>query len=371
MINGKIGVGIVGLSANGGWAANAHLPAIRALSDEIAVVGLSASSPASARAAAERHEVPFHTDDARTLAERSDIDVVVVAVKVPHHRELVEAAVGAGKTVYCEWPLARDVDEAADLVALVQARGVRNVIGLQARSAPSIRFLRDLIADGHIGTVLSTTVIGSSGPPWGGVATSASAYATDRDTGASMLTVPFGHTIDALAWVLGDFVTVRPTVAIRRPEVALSDTGAVKPLEVADQIAVTGLLREGAVASMHYRGGLSRGTNFHWEINGADGDIVVSGGIGHIQFGGVTIQAASGSDAVLRDVAVPERYYRVDANRAAPSHVLAHVYRALVDDIRDGTSQLPDFDDAIRLHRLLAAIENKRGLGTVMLETGR
>ncbi|MBB4783041.1 hypothetical protein [Streptomyces rapamycinicus] len=38
-----------------------------------------------------------------------------------------------------------------------------------------------------------------------------------------------------------------------------------------DQIAVTGTLESGAVAALRFRGGSSRATDFHWEINGAEG----------------------------------------------------------------------------------------------------
>ncbi|MEU7811966.1 hypothetical protein AB0B41_06170, partial [Pseudonocardia sp. NPDC049154] len=48
-----IGVGIVGLSAARGWAARAHLPALRAQPERFAVRASCASSPESGRAGAE------------------------------------------------------------------------------------------------------------------------------------------------------------------------------------------------------------------------------------------------------------------------------------------------------------------------------
>jgi predicted dehydrogenase len=44
--------------------------------------------------------------------------VVAVTVKVPHHRELVSAALAVGKAVYCEWPLGRDLADAQAMAAL-------------------------------------------------------------------------------------------------------------------------------------------------------------------------------------------------------------------------------------------------------------
>lgn len=147
MSKSKIRVGIVGLSAKGGWAATAHIPALRALGERYEITGLSASSAESAAAAAEKFEIPFHTDDVMELAARPDVDLLTITVKVPHHLELATAAIKAGKAVYCEWPLATTVEEAESLAALAKEHGVRNFVGLQARSAPALRYLKDLIAE--------------------------------------------------------------------------------------------------------------------------------------------------------------------------------------------------------------------------------
>ena len=50
--DGKLGVGIVGLSAARGWAALAHMPALAMLPDDYEIRGLVGSSPESAAAAA-------------------------------------------------------------------------------------------------------------------------------------------------------------------------------------------------------------------------------------------------------------------------------------------------------------------------------
>lgn len=362
MSKDKIGVGIVGLSAQGGWAALSHVPALRYLSDDFEIVGLTASSMESAKASAEKHGVAFYTDSPAELAARPEVDLVVITVKVPYHKELVEAALDAGKMVYCEWPLAKDLKEAEELAELAFDKGVRNFVGLQARSAPPVRFLRDLIAEGRIGKVISTTVVGSGGPPWGGACPSANAYATDRTTGANMLTIPFGHTIDALSWILGDFDKLASTLSIRRRQVSLTDTGGTATASAPDQVAISGILEGGAVASMHYRGGMSRGTNFLWEINGTEGDIVVTGGIGHLQFGLIKIQIATGSDTALTELQVPDSYHKVKgAAPTVPNYAVAHAYRNLLEDILSNSNNLPDFAEAVQLHRLLADIEYKAG----------
>src|SRR5712691_2046326 len=145
----KLGVGIIGVNPAWGWAATAHIPALRALPN-YEIRALSATSPEAARAAGEAFGVGAVFSDHEQLVTRPDVDVVAVTVKVPHHRELVSAALTANKAVYCEWPLGRDLGEARAMAALATERGVRTIVGLQARQAPAIEFVRQLLGDGYV-----------------------------------------------------------------------------------------------------------------------------------------------------------------------------------------------------------------------------
>src|SRR2546421_6178287 len=158
-----LGIGIIGVNPTWGWAATAHIPALRALPN-YEIRALSARSAESARAAGEAFGVSEVFVDHEQLVAQPDIDVVAVTVKVPHHRELVSAALAAGKAVYCEWPLGRDLEDTRAIAALAAKRGLRTVVGLQARQAPAIAFVRQLLSDGYVGEVLSTTMVGLSIP---------------------------------------------------------------------------------------------------------------------------------------------------------------------------------------------------------------
>jgi predicted dehydrogenase len=365
-----IGVGIVGLSASGGWAANAHLPALRAV-EGYQVRALSASSRESAEAAGRAYDVPLTFGSAAELAAHPDVDLVVITVRVPYHRELVTAALDAGKPVLCEWPLGNGLAEAVELADLARSRGLPTAVGLQARSAPAVRYLRDLVADGYVGEVLSTTVVGSGGP-WGAQVESANQhYLLDADNGATMLTIPFGHTLDGLASVLGEPEDLTATVATRRTRVVDVGSGEPLPMNAPDQVAVTarltgsavtggvgGALAGGAVLAAHYRGGLNRGTNFRWEINGTEGDLVVNAPYGHLQLCPLTITGARDTDTELAELAVPPQYHRVPGLPPEhPGYAVAHAYVQLLDDQRTGHTVVPDFDHAVRRHRTLTAIE--------------
>jgi len=361
-----IGVGIVGLSAGAGWAGTAHVPALAALPGAYELRALAASSAESAKAAGQKFGVPLAFGSVEQLVERDEVDLVVVSVKVPHHLELVMSALTAGKTVLSEWPLGKGTVEAEEMAAFARSRKLRGFVGLQARSAPPVRYLHDLVADGYVGEVLSTSVI-ASGPHWGATFDSRHAYLFDRANGATMLSIPFGHTIDGLASVLGEFTQLSATAASRRTEVRHEETGETAPRNVDDQIAVTGILESGAVASVHYRGGLARSTNFLWEINGTEGDLLVTGGSGHLQFGQVAIHGARGKKAELTQLPVPARY---DANvpalasaRDTMAYTVAHAYAQLHTDLTEGTRTIPDFTHAVRRHHLLDHVQQAATTG--------
>src|SRR5947208_702919 len=173
MPESMLGVGIIGVNPVRGWAMEAHIPALRALPNYESRA-LSAHSAESARAAGEAFGVSAVFSDHERLVTQPDVDVVAVTVKVPHHRELVSAALSAGKAVYCEWPLGRDLDEARAMAALAAEKRVHSVVGLQGRQAPAIEFVQELLSDGYVGEVLSTTMVGLSIP--GDVVVNANAY---------------------------------------------------------------------------------------------------------------------------------------------------------------------------------------------------
>src|SRR5439155_976379 len=185
-IESTLGVGIIGVSPVRGWATTAHIPALRAL-PSYEIRALSTHSAESARAVSEAFGVTTVFSEHEQLVTRPDIDVVAVTVKVPRHRELVCAALAAGKAVYCEWPLGRDLDDARAMAALAAQQGVRTAVGLQARQAPAVEFVRELLRDGYAGEVLSTTMVGLSVP--GGVVARPNAYMLDQASGASLLTI--------------------------------------------------------------------------------------------------------------------------------------------------------------------------------------
>src|SRR5436853_5171715 len=291
--NKRIRVGIIGANPGRGWAAQAHIPALKSLSDDFEITALSTSRRQSADAAGKLFGVPLAFDNHQDLVDSADVDVVAVTVKVPHHLELATAALDAGKAIYCEWPLGNGLDEARRLTALAKKKGVLAVAGLQARSAPSVAYVRDLIKQGYVGEVLSTTLIGS-GMGWGATVEPYNAYLNDRKNGATMLSIAVGHAADALCHCLGEVRELSATMTVRRKSFTIAETGESRPMNADDQVCVAGLLQGGTALSIHYRGGRSRGTNLLWEINGTEGDLQVTADGGQAQIFEMTVRGGNG-----------------------------------------------------------------------------
>ena len=350
----KIRVGIIGIQPDRSWGAIAHIPALEALPD-YEVTALSTTRQESADAAAARYGVKNAFDNHQALVNSPDVDLVAVTVKVPHHLELVTAAVEAGKHVYCEWPLGNGIAEARAMAEMARKRGVRGAIGLQARVAPPIRYVADLIRQGFIGDVLSSSLIGT-GMNWGEYVDQPNAYTADKRAGVTLLTIPVGHTLDAVCNLLGEIDSLSALMANRRTTTILAETGETLPLTSEDQVAFNATLEGGAVLSAHYRGGVSKGTGLLWEINGTKGDLRLSALGGHAQIFDLTVEGAGADDQAMAVMTVPDSYYVTDL-RSGPAVNVAEAYARLANDLRDGTSTCPTFDDAVRRHQMLEAIE--------------
>ena len=356
----RIRVGIIGANPDRGWAKQAHIPALKSLSDDFEITALSTSRRESADAASRLFDIPLAFDNHQELVKDPRVDLVVVTVRVPRHLELASAALEAGKAVYCEWPLGNGLQEAQALAALAKKQDLLAVVGLQARSAPSISYVRDLIRQGYVGEVLSTTLVGS-GMGWGPTGQAYNTYTQEKKNGATMLSIPFGHTSDALCYCLGEVRELSATMTLRRNSYTIGESSERNPRTTDDQIVVGGLLDNGAAFSIHYRGGASRATNLLWEINGTEGDLQISAISGHAQMTQLTIRGGTGAQSWLEELPVPEKYQWAPPQE--PGINVAQAYVRLARDYREGTRLCPTFDDAVTRHRMLDAIETSAATG--------
>lgn len=196
-----IRVGILGLGRGTGalvpglWAAQAHVPYLNA-SPSFTIVAIANSTVASARAAIEHHKLGPDVaayGSAEDLAHDANVDMVVVSVRVGKHYALTKPALLAGKDVFVEWPLGANVAEARDLSEIARQKGVRTVVGVQARASPVVVKVKELIASGKIGRVVSSTVVSTFGRLPTGKWPAGAEYYLDMNSGGNCFAIFFAH----------------------------------------------------------------------------------------------------------------------------------------------------------------------------------
>src|SRR4029077_14095959 len=97
-------------------------------------------------------DIPFVTADPHELIARPDVDLIDVCTPSHTHFELAWAALEAGKHVLCEKPVAYDFRDTQRARDLARRTGLKTRVGLTFRFSPAIRYMRELVATGFIGT---------------------------------------------------------------------------------------------------------------------------------------------------------------------------------------------------------------------------
>jgi 1,5-anhydro-D-fructose reductase (1,5-anhydro-D-mannitol-forming) len=105
-----------------------------------------------------KHGIPASTTDLAALLSAPGLDAVYISTTNDKHRAQALAAIAAGKHVLCEKPLAMTAAEAAEMVRAADEKGVVFATNHHLRNAGSHLAIRDLIARGRIGRVLSVRV---------------------------------------------------------------------------------------------------------------------------------------------------------------------------------------------------------------------
>ena len=295
-------------------------------------------------------------DDSLALARDPDVDIVAVTVKVPEHRAIVLAAIAAGKHVYCEWPLGRDLAEAQEMADAARAAGVHVCIGLQGANSWAVRHAAALVAEGAIGRPLSLRVVSPTGG-WGAVSPPNYAYLQDKSNGATLSTIAGGHTLAAIEAVVGAFTEVTARASILRDSMTLMGTDETVQRTCADHLLTFGKHDSGCISSMEVVGGVVD-VPFQFELRGTEGSLSITGGHpGGYQAGPLTVTTNPLSPAQPDAVA---------SGIGANSLNVAELWARFAGDIREATRTVPDFDRAVRLTRLLDAIDAGAESGTVV-----
>lgn len=193
-------VGVIGT----GFGAQVQIPGFLAL-PRVQVLAVASATPGKAAQAASRFDIPHAFDRWEDLVA-SDLDLVSITPQPVWHLPMSQAAVGRGRHVLCEKPMAMSAREAEQMLAQAEQARVVHVIDHELRFNPNRRRIRALIDEGFIGHprhALITVVSPVRADP----ATTWSWW-SDLAQGGGVLGAQGSHQIDLLRYWLGEVTAV-------------------------------------------------------------------------------------------------------------------------------------------------------------------
>jgi predicted dehydrogenase len=346
MTQKTIRVGLVGANAEAGWARVSHVPVINGLRG-LKLAAVATRNEQSAREAAEAFGADRGFSDPLAMIRDDLVDLVTIAVKVPAHRELVLAALHAGKAVYCEAPLGRTLAETEEMARA--AGSLHTAIGLQGRLNPAVRRAAQLVSSGKIGRPLNARIV-STTVGFGPEMPSSYDYFNKASFGANLLTISVGHTLDLVEAVLGAIVEVDARTEILWPTVKLTDIGGESSRETADHVDVLGKTRSGAVVTADISAGVApQDVRSSFEIRGSEGWLSLTSDHPY-GFQAGDLKLTSNVSFEAPDEAA------VSGGLMGAAINVGEVYAHLVRDVQAGTYSTPGFEHAVHNARLIETV---------------
>ncbi|MBM3716634.1 MAG: Gfo/Idh/MocA family oxidoreductase [Actinobacteria bacterium] len=366
-----IGYGFMGAAHSVGWRQAPRMFDLPRAVEMTVVVGRNRDAVASAAAKWGWAESAV---DWREVVARDDIDIVDIVTPGESHAEIAIAALEAGKHVLCEKPLANTVPEAeamAEAAERARARGIRSMVGFTYRRVPAVTLLRDMIAEGAVGTVQQVRAayrqdwLVDPGMPL--------AWRLQKEHAGSGALGDIGaHIIDMTQFVTGLRVervsgTVDTIVKERPLQAAGSGlSGAAGEgfgaVTVDDVAIFTGRLANGALAAFEAtRFATGRKNALTIEVSGDRGALVFDlEDLNSLRFYDRTApEGRQGFTQVL--VTEPQHPYVAAwwpaGHMLGYEHGFTHQVVDLVHAIDAGTDPHPSFDEGLAVQRVLDAVE--------------
>lgn len=164
--DGPAGEAVLGVAVVGfGWMGQVHSRAFARLPHHYPdlplrprPVAVADVDPGQRALATSAYGFSHAVDDWKALVTRDDVDVVSVTGPNSVHRDVAVAAARAGKHVWVEKPVGRDLADATEVAEAVRAAGVRSAVGFNYRNAPAVERARALVERGALGRVETVAV---------------------------------------------------------------------------------------------------------------------------------------------------------------------------------------------------------------------
>ncbi len=204
----------------------------------------------TARKAAEEGGFPDWYTDVEQMCKRDDIQIVDITVPNYAHADAVAVATTAGKHIYCEKPLARDLAEARTIKSAVEQSGILFGMTFNYRFSPAVLKARRMMEEGRLGEIYHFranylhTGYQNPGRPM--------TWRTQKEkSGGGALFDLGSHVIDLVRFLLGDIVRLRShTRTFMKERYVAKGESRTAPVDVDDAAWLQVELANGAAGTV-------------------------------------------------------------------------------------------------------------------------
>ena len=351
----------VGLLGAGAWAKFAHIPGYQRES-RCELVAIADPMIERAQDFAAEFGIPSVYGSHEELIARDDIHLVDVCTPSATHFELSMAALTAGKHVLCEKPVAYDYQETLRAAAFAKSRGLKTKLGFTFRYSPAMRYMKELIDEGFVGTPFIFNGF-EQNSQWLDPKTPLRQVDVDADQSVIQVSSLEGYgapIMDIGHLFMGSrFEQVVGTMRNFIPERMVRQTGTMMRMNIDDGDIFIGEFANGAIGSIqtsfvtvgNYPGIEAR-------VYGSKGALICR----LVEENGIceVLKAATGDQVEFRELEIPARFYPPGGNREESWRSLfyANLISSFISEIlSDGPENEGSFEDGAHVQELINAVE--------------
>lgn len=339
----KLRIGIIGA---GGIVKSRHLPALREVAG-VEVVAVCNRSRESGEAVAREWSIPDVMTDWRALVEQPDLDAVFIGTWPYTHAEMSIAALDAGKHVFCQARMARDLAEARQMLAAAERHPdrVAMLCNGMPNGAQGDALIRCLIGRGYLGELRDVHLTHFSGAY---ADPEAPLHWRQNFALSGYNTLALGIRIEALHRWVGFHRRLSAVTRVHTPTRRDPATGDMVPVRIAESVAIATELENGAAGSYHLSGVARWGPEDRVDLIGTDGWL-------SYDWSRDQVSGAKGDAKQPQPIPVPDEIRRDWTAEGDFIHA-----------IRTGTAVEPSFADGVKYMEFTEAVYRSAETGAAV-----
>jgi len=306
------------------------------------------------------------------LIQRDDIDVIDIAAPSNVHKEIAIKAAEAGKHVFCEKPLALNLNDAREMLEAAEKNNIKHQIGFNYRFAPAVKLTKKLIDEGKIGKIyhfrglyLQDWIIDPNFPLVWRLDKKVAGSGSLGDLGA--------HLIDLARYLVGDFervIGINKTFIKNRPIVEkmtglsaqAQQDGNMGEVTVDDATIFIAEFKNGALGSIEatrFANGHKNGMSF--EINGSKGSIRFEfERMNELQYFSIDDEAGTQGFRLIQATEDIHPYMEAwwpAGHVIGYEHTFVHEMYEFIEAVANDKDTSPDFYDGVKCQQVLEAVD--------------